>query len=226
MKQQSLNKDKPVLLVVDGPLRGQQWVMHDDMLVIGRGAECNIVIPERPVSRQHLRIWRDGSQFFIEDLESKNGTHLNGTVLIGMHPLEDGDEIQVALSVKFKFIGSEATVPLSLDSSADVHGGLVLDPNTHQVMVNGKKLDPPLSLYQYRLLELLYEKRGGICTRDEVIHSVWPDAEEAGVSEQAIDALVRRLRDRLGELEVSNQFIATVRGHGFRIVQPDEGAGE
>lgn len=222
MKQQSLNKDKPVLLVVDGPMRGQQWVMHDDVLVIGRGAECNIVIPERSVSREHLRISRDGARFIIQDLESKNGTHLNGTPLTGASELEDGDEIQVALSVKLRFIGSEATVPLSLDAVPESGGGLVLDPNSHQVTINGKRLDPPLSLYQYRLLELLYEKRGGICTRDEVVRIVWPDAQEEGVSEQAIDALVRRLRDRLAELDVSNQFIATVRGHGFRMIQPEE----
>lgn len=226
MKDQAPNKDKPVLLVVDGPLRGQQWVMHGDALVVGRGAECNIVIPERPVSREHLRIWRDGPRFFIEDLNSKNGTHLNGASLSGTRELQDGDEIQIALSVKFKFIGSEATVPLTLESLPETNGSLVLDPNTHQVSINGRQLDPPLSLYQYRLLELLYEKRGGICTRDEVIHTVWPDAEEAGVSEQAIDALVRRLRDRLAEIDVSNQFIATVRGHGFRMVQPDDQPGE
>jgi hypothetical protein len=222
MKDQAANKDKPVLLVVDGPLRGQQWVMHDDMLVVGRGAECNVVVPERPVSREHLRIWRDGSHFYVEDLDSKNGTHLNGMKLTGTSPLQDGDEIQVALSIKFKFIGSEATVPLTLETIPENHGSLQLDPNTHQVSINGKQLDPPLSLYQYRLLELLYEKRGGICTRDEVIRTVWPDAEESGVSEQAIDALVRRLRDRLAEIDISNQFIATVRGHGFRMIQPGD----
>src|SRR5689334_2697763 len=153
MKDQAANRDKPVLLVVDGPLRGQQWVMHDDTLVVGRGAECNIVIPERPVSREHFRIWRDGNRFFVEDLESKNGTHLNGLKLTGTSELQDGDEIQVALSVKFKFIGSEATVPLTLEAvPAASEGSLVLDPNTHQVSINGRQLDPPLSLYQYRLL--------------------------------------------------------------------------
>jgi pSer/pThr/pTyr-binding forkhead associated (FHA) protein len=222
MNQSSPTKDKPVLLVVDGPLRGQQWVMHEDVLVVGRGPECNIVIAERPVSRQHLRIWRKEQKFYVEDLKSKNGTHLNGMPLTGVQELRDGDEIQVALSVKFKFIGSEATVPLSLDSAAEVRGRLTLDPNTHQVTINGKRLDPPLSLYQYRLLELLYEKRGGICTRDEVIRVVWPEAQEEGVSEQAIDALVRRLRDRLAEIDGSSQLIATVRGHGFRIVQSEE----
>ncbi len=40
-----------------------------------------------------------------------------------------------------------------------------------------------------------------------------------GVSEQAIDALVRRLRDRIAELDPKHQYIITVRGHGFRLDQ-------
>lgn len=222
MTQQSPTKDKPVLLVIDGPLRGQQWVMHSDQLVVGRGAECNIIIPERPVSREHLRIFREGQRYYVEDLNSKNGTHVNGLTLSEVQELNDGDEIQVALSVKLKFIGSEATVPLYLNSAPDKQGGLTLNPHTHDVLINAKRLDPPLSLYQYRLLELLYEKKGGICTRDEVVRVVWPEAQEEGVSEQAIDALVRRLRDRLAELEPASHYIATVRGHGFRMVQPGE----
>ncbi len=38
-----------------------------------------------------------------------------------------------------------------------------------------------------------------------------------GVSEQAIDAPVRRLRDRIAELDPEHQSIITVRGHGFRL---------
>jgi DNA-binding winged helix-turn-helix (wHTH) protein len=222
MEQSVPGRDKPVLVVVDGPLRGQQWVMYDEQLVIGRGAECNIVIPERPVSREHLRIWRQGAKYFVADLSSKNGTHVNGLVLSGSQELKDGDEIQIALVVKLKFIGSEATVPLYFDAPETAKDGLVLNPHTHNVTINGSLLDPPLSLYQYRLLELLYDKQGGVCTRDEVIRAVWPDAQEEGVSEQAIDALVRRLRDRLHELEPANRFVATVRGHGFRMVQPGD----
>ncbi len=218
-KSEAVTKEKPVLLVVEGPLRGQQWVMHTDQLIIGRGAECQLVIPDRAVSREHARIWRDGSRYFVEDLASKNGTHVNGAVLGAPRELKDGDEIQIALSVKVKFIGSEATVPLTFDTaSASPVGGLQLDPNTHDVLINGRRLDPPLSLYQYRLIALLFDRKGGICTRDEIVRVVWPEAEGEGVSEQAIDALVRRLRDRLGELEPSNQLITTVRGHGFRMI--------
>jgi pSer/pThr/pTyr-binding forkhead associated (FHA) protein len=225
MKEQPHNRDKPVLLVIEGALRGQQWVMHNDVLLAGRGAECDVMISDRSVSRQHLKIWRDEAQFYVEDLKSKNGTHLNGEPLTGTRELHDGDEIQVALSVKLKFIGSEATVPLALEGPVVDKRQLTLDANTHQVTINGKKLDPPLSLYQYRLLELLYVRQGAICTRDDVVRVVWPDALEEGVSEQAIDALVRRLRDRLAEIEPSTQFVATVRGHGFRMVQSDDSAG-
>lgn len=214
-------KDKAVVMIIEGPLRGEQWVIQDDALLVGRAGHCDIVLPERRVSREHLRIWREGSTYYVEDLNSKNGTHLNGERVVGQHELHEGDEIQVALAVKLKFIGAEATVPLTLDDVEPRRSGLTLDPHTRQVMINGKQLEPQLSLYQYRLLELLYEARGGVCTRDDVVNAVWPEAAEEGVSEQAIDALVRRLRDRLAELNPDYQYIVTVRGHGFRLEQPD-----
>ncbi len=223
MAQPSNERDLPLLIVVDGPLRGQQWTVQRDELVIGRGGHCDVVIPERRVSREHVRITREGGQYFIDDLDSKNGTHLNGEPLQGRAELHEGDEVQIALCVKLRFIGSEATVPLSLEDGLEpVQQGLTLDPHTRQVFIDGQPLDPQLSLYQYRLIELLFESAGGVCTRDEVVRAVWPDAAEEGVSEQAIDALVRRLRDRLAELDSQQQYIVTVRGHGFRLEQPEQ----
>lgn len=220
-ERSSDNNDKPVLVVTEGPLRGQQWVMHGTQLVVGRGSHCDIVVPERRVSREHIRIWREGKMCYVEDLGSKNGTHINGMRLDGSTELREGDEIQIALSVKLKFVGAEATVPLSLDELEEPEMGLRLDKRTRQVLVNGLPLDPQLSLYQYRLLELLYDARGGVCTREDVVQAVWPDVMEDGISEQAIDALVRRLRDRLTELSAEHQYIVTVRGHGFRLEQPN-----
>ena len=54
-------------------------------------------------------------------------------------------------------------------------------------------------------------------SRDEIVRAVWPDAVEGGVSEQSIDALVRRLRERLAELDPEHQYLVTMRGHGFRF---------
>jgi DNA-binding response OmpR family regulator len=46
---------------------------------------------------------------------------------------------------------------------------------------------------------------------------VWPEDDREGISEQAIDALARRLRERLTEMDPENQYVVTVRGHGFRL---------
>jgi DNA-binding response OmpR family regulator len=56
-----------------------------------------------------------------------------------------------------------------------------------------------------------------VCGRDEIVEAIWPEAAEGGVSDQAIDALVRRLRERIGEVDPDHQYIVTVRGHGFRL---------
>ena len=92
-----------------------------------------------------------------------------------------------------------------------------LDKETRQVWVNGILADPPLSLHQYRLLEALWDSGGGVVTREQIIEAVWPEASSEGVSEQAIDALVRRLRERIAETDEEFRYIVTVRGHGFRL---------
>jgi DNA-binding response OmpR family regulator len=78
-------------------------------------------------------------------------------------------------------------------------------------------LDPPLSVAQYRLLEMLYEEPGRVYSRDEVVQAVWPEDDRDGISEQAIDAMARRLRERLAETDPITQYVITVRGHGFRL---------
>ncbi|MEZ4518306.1 MAG: winged helix-turn-helix domain-containing protein [Chloroflexota bacterium] len=95
-------------------------------------------------------------------------------------------------------------------------GGLMLDEDRRTVIINGKELDPPLSLAQFRLLRMLSDANGAVCSRDDIVEVVWPGTGGVGVSEQASDALVRRLRDRLAELDDHN-YIVTVRGHGFRL---------
>jgi DNA-binding response OmpR family regulator len=85
------------------------------------------------------------------------------------------------------------------------------------VWIGVQEISPPLSPAQYRLLELLYEPPGQVRSRDEIVDAVWSYAEREGVSEQAIDALVRRLRERLAEIDPDGVYVITVRGHGFRL---------
>ncbi len=217
-------EDVPILIAQSGPVVGQRWTLAKAQVTIGRGAECDVVVPDRQISRVHARLQRVEDGFEVEDLGSKNGTYVNGTPLKGAHFLQDGDLIQVAFVAKLVYVGSEATMPLKVDTTPTGQlisvGRLRLESASRRVWVGQQQLDPPLSVPQFRFLELLYQHPGQVCSRDEVIAVVWPEAVGAGVSEQAIDALVRRLRDRLDEVDPHHQYVSTVRGHGFRLDNP------
>ncbi|MCY4062730.1 MAG: FHA domain-containing protein [Chloroflexi bacterium] len=222
----------PVIVWLDGSLSNPHWVVDRAEMLLGREESCDIVIPVRQISRQHLRIVLEGGSAVVEDLRSKNGTWVNGYRLTGMRELEDGDEIRIAKDIRLRFVGSGATAPSTTRVLPDVipSGSMTglrlrLDPESREVQIKEVVVDPPLSLPQYRLLEILFASQGGVCSRNDVVDAVWPEALGAGVSEQAIDALVRRLRDRLAEFDSDHQYIVTVRGHGFRLDNPrDESA--
>ncbi|MFW5708874.1 MAG: FHA domain-containing protein [Chloroflexota bacterium] len=220
MSEQKQREEKPIITVIEGNFANQYWVLDQPELVIGRDDVCDIVLPDRQISRQHIRIKVQDNRFFVEDLESRNGTWINGQRLEGEQELFDGDEIHLALAIRLRFIGSGATAPLPFELPTNIGGRLRLDRESRRVFIGDEEVDPPLSLPQYRLLELLFINNGSVCTRDEVVDAVWPDVVGEGVSEQAIDALVRRLRDRLAEYDPEYQYIVTVRGHGFRLDNP------
>ncbi len=114
-----------MLILQRGGEAGLTWPLEHRTLTIGRSADCDIVLDDRQVSRFHARVvWRS-DQYEVEDLGSKNGTHLNGRDLIGPQPLHDGDEIQIALRYKLAFVDAGATAPLVLDGESE--RGLRLD---------------------------------------------------------------------------------------------------
>jgi hypothetical protein len=217
------NEDTPVLVGQTGPLNGQRWMVRSE-LVVGRDADCEVIIPSRQVSRNHARLKVTDHGTSIEDLGSKNGTHVNGEALSEPAVLKDGDVIQIAFAQQFIFLSSDATMPLELGSMEGMgvgqEGLLKLEKSSRQVWIGDHELLPPLSASQFQLLEMLYENQDRVVPRKEIIREIWGADNAVEVSEQALDALVRRLRDRLAAVDSSNPFIITVRGHGLRLDNP------
>ncbi len=217
-------EDLPTLVAQTGPLNGQRWVLYDE-LTIGREESCSIMIPNRQVSRLHARLTITQDGVLLEDVSSKNGTHHNGEIVADPVYLQDGDIIQIALAQQFLFMSSDATLPLETSNLQPLSNGaqkyrLRLDPRSHRVWVLDHEIEPALSAAQFQLLELLYERQGRVVSRSELIQAVWEEEEAIGVSEQALDALVRRLRDRLASFDPVHSYIITVRGHGVRMDNP------
>lgn len=212
----AIGGESAMLVLQRGGEAGRRWPLNrSSEISIGRSEDCDISLPDRQVSRYHARVSWQGNEYQIEDLGSKNGTHVNGQEVQSTMSLQDGDELQIALRFKMAFVDAGATAPLTFDMPKH---GLNLDEEARQVTVNGAIIDPPLSLHQYRLIETLWNAEGGIVTRQQIVDTVWPEASGEGVSEQAIDALVRRLRERIAEFDDDFRYIITVRGHGFRLV--------
>lgn len=75
-----------------------------DSDIIGRGKKCDICIPDYYLSAKNSRIFKHSGKFYIEDLDSTNGTYLNGEPLGDMAvELLDGDKISVGRS-NFLFV--------------------------------------------------------------------------------------------------------------------------
>ncbi len=209
-------REVAMLLIQEGNSPKTQWPLAKDVTIIGRDASCDIQIDERQISRQHAEIAVTPRGYTIRDLDSKNGTFLNGQPVSGEpQAIHNGDEIGIALCAKTTFVAEEATAPVLMGQQ--YRPGIRMDVAAKRVWVMGKEISPPLSLAQYILLEMLYNNAGYVVSRDDVVNTVWSDEESEGVSEQAIDALARRLRERIAEIDPHNKYVETVRGHGFRL---------
>jgi pSer/pThr/pTyr-binding forkhead associated (FHA) protein len=212
----------PVLVGQSGLLNGQRWFI-DNHLMIGRDSSCDVVIADRQVSRYHARLSRSDKGVLLEDLGSKNGTYYNGDLISEPVLLQDGDLLQVALVQHFIFLSSDATMPLDSDAFVGIGDGqkLLLDMRARRVWIGKKEVVPPLSVSQFRLLQVLYEQPGKVVERQVLINGIWGDEGAFGVSEQALDALIRRLRERLKAIDNSHEYLLTVRGHGLRLDNPE-----
>lgn len=217
-------EDYPSLVAQAGPLNGQRWILKGDVLV-GRDDACHVIIQNRQVSRYHARLVNLPEGIQLEDLGSKNGTHVNGQEVIEPILLQDGDVIQIAYAQQFVYLSSDSTLPLELPpeefgEKLPVPRLLRLDKRARRVWIGNDELLPPLSVSQYQLLEILSDNPDRVVSRSELVQAVWGKEDVVGISEQALDALVRRLRDRLAAINSAHQFLITVRGHGIRLDNP------
>jgi DNA-binding response OmpR family regulator len=121
-------------------------------------------------------------------------------------------------------LSSDATLPLEavtdFEQPPTKTGRLRLEKRSRRVWIGKDEILPPLSVSQFHLLEILFEHERRVVPRKEIIKRIWGEENAIEVSEQALDALVRRLRDRLASIDPTHAYIVTVRGHGLRLENP------
>ena len=92
----------PILVSNDASVVRRKLEFEDRSVTIGRHPDCDIIIDDASVSRQHARIESENGVYFIEDLNSRNGTFLNNESIHRSTRLFDGSEINIC-DVRFFF---------------------------------------------------------------------------------------------------------------------------
>ena len=187
--------------------------------VIGKSPEADILADNPYVSRNHAQISVNGDHYEIRDLGSKNGTYLNGVRLTesDRSRLKNDDRIELAMGqvvLRFSMWGATATLPAVTDIETD---DLRVDARSREVLLQGTKLEPPLSRKEFDVLNLLFTRRGEACSKDQIATSGWPERPDGDVADQDIEQCIRRLRLRVEPDPSQPEYIVTIRGYGYKL---------
>jgi hypothetical protein len=100
-----------------------------------------------------------------------------------------------------------------------IQAGYIRIDTAGEVWLYGRKVVPSLTKKEQLLLEYLCLAPGHLRTKDEVVAVVYPEEYQAGNSptDDALNQLVKRLRDRLDQTAKCGHCIETVRGKGYRL---------
>ncbi|MGA2976671.1 MAG: response regulator transcription factor [Spirochaetia bacterium] len=95
-------------------------------------------------------------------------------------------------------------------SRMDVGNGLLIDSDTMEAFVHGRRLD--LTHAEFRILRLLASRTGWVFSREKILDHLWGD--EKNVTDRSVDVHVKHLRDKLGP---AGGMIVNVRGVGYKL---------
>lgn len=117
----------------------------------------------------------------------------------------------------------DLTIPLFRDYlQKRVSGGgekIFFRPETNEILKGESVISDGFTAQEFRLLKYLLENPGRVCEREEIIRAVWPEAKSAeGISDEAIDQMVFRLRKKTEGDPKNPQHLQTLKGRGFKFI--------
>lgn len=101
------------LIMRRGPTPGAIYELEADEITIGRGSKNQIIIRDNEVSRIHCRMVRAGDDYELSDLNSSNGTFVNGQRVIGSWKLTPGAIIELGDSVTLEYERLPVNLPVT-----------------------------------------------------------------------------------------------------------------
>ena len=138
------------LHILNGPHRGESFVLEEAVTLVGRSRENHIRIQDKTVSRRHLKVYQKAQNYFIEGLETSSGTLLNGERIepYKEYPVQGGNRITAGRTL---FILGDASLE-------EEKGAVDHDDTTTKLKAEDLTLfDQDRPLTHFKNMELLYK---------------------------------------------------------------------
>ncbi len=97
--KRAARNEPTVLAVTQGPLSGATVNLASQPILIGRAPDSTLVITDDYASGRHARVYSDNGRWFVEDLNSTNGTYLGQQKLNRPQPITVGQPIRIGKTV-------------------------------------------------------------------------------------------------------------------------------
>ncbi|MCL4354895.1 winged helix-turn-helix domain-containing protein [Patescibacteria group bacterium] len=94
---------------------------------------------------------------------------------------------------------------------------IIFDENKKEILIGSTNLSERLTDLEYKLLRFFIENKEKILTRDEIINYVWQTKTTEGVSDQALDQLISRIRKKIEATPNDPIHLQTIKGRGFKF---------
>jgi DNA-binding response OmpR family regulator len=184
-------------------------------VVIGRTDDCDVVLADATVSRRHAVIRRDGDRFLIEDLESRNGTLIDGRRCQG-GPVAAGAGANVRigpfqLSLDVVEGAPDATTVLAAQA---INSRCFLDAGLRAFYVDGVVAMEGIAGREFALLERLVQAAPNLVPNRELADYIWGEGQW---DVYMLHNLVRRVRRKIEET-TTVEAIVTIPGAGYRVI--------
>jgi len=213
---------------------GKTFTLSNPVSVVGRLTsqhKPDIELNADVISRRHIEILLKDDRYWVKDVGSTNGTMLNDDRIIAGNLYELKHNSKIGLGVEgtsahtlLVFKETEGTNIIHRKRSPSGKPGgavrvswLKLDQGKKEVLIDGE--EKKLSKKEYELLLFLYKNAGNVCSRDEIIESVWPESKDhSAISDATIDQLVHRLRLRVEPEPANPSRIISKKAFGYMLV--------
>lgn len=110
------------LTIVGADPDAERFSLDGEEIILGRHPDCDVVVDVGAVSRHHAKIRQRGGQYWIEDLQSRNGTFLNGQLLTEPELLRIGDRLRIC-DVEFEYHEGDLQAASLVPNSKLLFGG-------------------------------------------------------------------------------------------------------